>query len=330
MKNLVHVLVILFVMGLPDYGTAQQTQEELMKLKDVKLGAIDDHLAQISAIESELALIDAQISEVAGWRKGISGSFGFDFDRSRTWISNPNANSRSSALNLGLSGFMKYDQGKKFWYNQANVQKAWKNLDTDTEDDIDVGGLFANSTVDLVNLSSLAGYKLSDQLAVTALAELYSSLDRFTEQGAIDFGVGITWLPFSNLTVTVNPLNYHFLYTNNFGLESTGALGAKVKVDYNLKFKMFANNCTWQSSLFAFLPYNDAKMDIMNNPAVPNEVVFQSSLREYTWLNTLSLELWKGIGIGAGWGLRKSDFEALDAQAPKLQSFFNFGLSFTY
>lgn len=302
-----------------------------MDLKASKIGALEDHLAIATTIESELEIIDRQLSALAGWRKGISGTIGFDLDRATRWISNPNPNSKSSSLSLGVTGYLKNDKEKTFWHNNASIQKAWKTLDLDTRDANESGGIFSSGTLDVVNISSLAGYKITDKLAVSALAELYSSTEKLTTQGAIDFGAGLTWLPYSNLTITFLPINYHFLYTRDlFGIEPAGALGAKLKVDYNLKFKLLANNCTWQSSLFGFFPYNDSKMEIKNDPANPETVIFNSSLREITWLNTLSLELWKGIGLGAGWGLRRSDFEALEAQAPKLQSFFNFGLSFTY
>jgi len=330
MKIYIQALLLVSFLSFSFSAQSQQTRKELMDLKATKVGALEDHLAQATAIENELELIDSQLSLLAGWRKGISGTVGFDLDRATRWISNPNPNSKSSSLSLGVTGYLKNDKEKTFWHNNASVQKAWRSLDLDTKDGVESGGIFSSSTVDVVNISSLAGYRITDKLAVSALGELYSSIDKITDQGTVDFGVGITWLPLSNLTVTVLPLNYHFLYTNKSWISSEGALGAKVKVDYNVKFKLFANDCTWQSSLFGFFPYNDSKLDIKNDLANPDLVVFQSSLAEYTWLNTLSLELWKGIGLGAGWGLRKSGFEAFEAEAPKLQSFFNFGISFTY
>jgi len=309
----------------------EMSQEELLTLKATKVGAVEDYYAQAAALEKELEIINAKLADLAGWKKGISGTVGFDFGNSKRWISNPNPNSRFVGLNLGLAAFLKYDEGKKFWYNNLNAQKAWNNLDFDTADGNDTGKLFSNGTVDLLNLSSLAGYKITDKLAVSLLGEWYSSIDRIDDQGVVDLGLGITWLPFSNLTVTVNPLNYHFVYTPEvFGLKSSGAIGARVRADYNLKFKLLANDCTWQSSLFGFFPYSDVKNDVTNDPADSERVVYTSSLREVTWLNNLSLELWKGIGVGFGWGLRSSGFEALVAEEPKLQSFFNFGLAFTY
>ena len=306
-----------------------QTQEELQELKITKIGQVEDYKALIVTLENELAVIESQMDLLSGWRYGLTGVFGFDWDRSWTWISNPNPNSRSSSLNIGLVGTVKNDQEKTFWYNSATLQKAWKRFDPNTKDNIGNEGLFKNGTVDLLNISSLAGYKLRENLAISALAELYSSLEKLTKQGTIDFGVGVTWLPFSNLTVTVNPLNYHYVYSNLTGLTSEGALGAKLRAEYLLNFKMFANNCSWQSTLTSFMPYGSTGGEVPST-IDPTVILYNSSLFEYTWLNTLTLELWKGIGVGLGWGLRKSNFEALADETPALQSYMNFGVSYGF
>ena len=53
---------------------------------------------------------------------------------------------------------------------------------------------------------------------------------------------------------------------------------------------------------------------------------YQAGLMEYTWLNTISFEVWNGIGVGIGAGLRSADFEAID----QTQTYYNLGLSYGF
>ena len=323
-------LTLLVLLVAASINLSGQTQEELRSMKLEKSGQVEDHQALIKALEDEIKIIQSQINEIAGWRKGFSGIVGFDWDRSWTWISNPNPDSRSSSLNLGLVGYLKNDQDKYFWHNSASLQKAWKRFDTNTRDTIGDEGLFKNGTLDILNVSSLYGYKLKPNLAVSALLEVYSSLEKLTNQGTADFGIGVSWLPLNNLTVTINPINYHYSYSDLFGINSEGALGAKLRIDYLLNFKLLANNCTWQSSLTGFIPYGSTGEDVFNDLSNPELLVYNSSLSEITWLNTWTLQLWKGVGLGFGWGIRRSQFEAFPGEAPKTQGYMNFGVSYEY
>ena len=38
------------------------------------------------------------------------------------------------------------------------------------------------------------------------------------------------------------------------------------------------------------------------------------SLFEYTWINSLAFEVWKGIGVGISFGLRNAEFENLEVK----------------
>ncbi|MDX1702207.1 MAG: hypothetical protein R3250_16390, partial [Melioribacteraceae bacterium] len=62
--------------------------------------------------------------------------------------------------------------------------------------------------------------------------------------------------------------------------------------------------------LTTFVPYSSAEE--------PEPTLF-----EYTWLNTLSFEVWKGIGVGFTLGIRNAEFES-----PDTQSFYSLGLSY--
>jgi hypothetical protein len=73
----------------------------------------------------------------------------------------------------------------------------------------------------------------------------------------------------------------------------------------------------WSSTLTGFFPYGGDTEIVEGDP---NSAV---SLAEYTWINTLSFQVWKGIGVGVSLGLRKSDFE-FDGT----QNFYSLGLSY--
>lgn len=78
----------------------------------------------------------------------------------------------------------------------------------------------------------------------------------------------------------------------------------------------------------SFIPYSDVKqitddiLDDAGNILIPSR---EAGMFEYTWLNTLSFEVWNGIGVGVGFGLRNSDFESAD-----LQSYTSLGLSYGF
>lgn len=306
-----------------------QTKDDLQDMIRIKSGLVLDHEAQIQALNNEIDMLQSKLDVIAGWRKGVNGVIGFDFDRSRKWISNPNPNARATSLDIGIVAYLHNDQVKTFWNNTATIQKAWLTFDSNSEDAITVPGLFDSGTLDIFNISSLYGYRITDNLAASVQAELYSSISNLTDRGTIDVGAGLTWIPSSNLTLTFNPINYKYAYTN-LGFEATGNAGAKLRLDFLQPFKFFANDCSYTSSLTAFIPYAGKKDAVTPYPTDFPDVSFSPTLREYTWLNTLTLNLWKGIGLGMGWGLRWSGFEALPGSTPKLQSFFNTGLSVSF
>lgn len=325
-RSLYLVLVLVFSLGAI---CSAQTKDELQDMIRVKSGLVEDHEAQIQALADEIQMLQSKLDIIAGWRKGVNGVIGFDFDRSRKWISNPNPNARAASLDIGIVGYLHNDQVKTFWNNTATIQKAWLTFDPDSEDAVTVPSLFDSGTLDILNISSLYGYRLTDKLAVSVQAELYSSISNLTDRGTIDVGAGLTWIPTSNLTLTLNPINYHYAYTD-LGFDATGNAGAKLRIDYLQPFKFFANECSFTSSLTSFIPYAGKNDVVTPFPVDFPAVSFSPTLREYTWLNTLTLNLWKGIGLGLGWGLRWSGFEALPGDTPKLQRFFNSGLSVSF
>jgi len=343
-----HFQIVLGVF-LFSFGISQaQTIDELLTLKSEKIGAIADYQAQIDAAQAEINDLQGTIDQLSGWRKGLSGLVGFDFNNSNGWIASPNPDAKSSSLNIGLTGFLMNDKEKTFWHNKGIIQKAWNDVDLTDADNIrrDINGnqildeegnplndgLFNNGTVDILNISSLGGYKLSETFAISALAELNTSIGNFLSPGTLDFGIGATWLPSKNMTVAIHPFNYHIAWPsdrdNALGLSSQGTIGAKIRVDYAEKFNIAGKNASWSSTLTSFVPYTENKVTVPPLFDISGQVIAEervAGLFEYTWINSFSIEVWKGIGLGFGFGIRKSNFES-----SSLQSYSSFGISYGF
>ncbi|NNE26981.1 MAG: DUF3078 domain-containing protein [Saprospiraceae bacterium] len=303
-----NVLRILLFICLSTVMLQAQSLEDLQEMKAEKMAQIGDLQSEISTLQGEVNGIQKDIDKLIGWRKGFSGLIGFDFNNSNGWAANPNPDASSSALNIALTAFANKDGEKYFWNNKGIITKSWQDVDlSDADSGNDDDGLFDNGTVDIFNIQSLYGYKLSDKLAVSAMADLNTSVENFLSPGTLDFGAGVTWLPANNLTVVIHPLNYHLAFSGVDGVDSQGGLGAKIRADYNQGFDIAGKGLNWNSTLMTFIPYSS------NEP----------TLFEYTWLNTLSFEVWKGIGVGIGFGLRNAEFES-----PDTQSYYSIGLSY--
>ena len=331
------------------YGQEKlETLEELRALQSDKISKMADLQAQINALQGEVDLYQDNIDVLAGWKTGVNGILGFNLNKSYGWVANPNPRAATTGLNIGLTGFANYNKDNWFLNNKGIITESWQdvdrsNADTATNND----GLFDNALVDLFNLSALGGYKISETFGISAQAELNTSLlKNFLSPGTFDAGLGVTWLPSRNLSVMVHPLNFHYAFSGISGLSNEGAIGAKVRVDYYNDFRVYGKKVNWSSTLTSFIPYGKGDVQIvLFNPEEPDGASFEAGLFEYTWLNTLSFEVWKGIGVGFAFGLRKSDFEgeklsvdelsALGCEAclsssPKIQSYLNFGLTYNF
>jgi len=210
-----------------------------------------------------------------------------------------------------------------FWNNKLIINKAWQKVDLIGDNDSD---FFDNGTVDILNISSLAGYKLNEKWAISGLGEFNSSLGNFLEPATLDIGVGVTWKPITNLTVVIHPLNYHIAWSSQDNIDAQGAIGAKIRADYQDEFLIAGRKIAWSSTLTSFLPYSDTKtiLDQIDKFGVPTGNTREAGLFEWTWLNTFSFQVWKGIGVGVNFGLRNAEFEFED-----LQSFYGIGLTYT-
>ncbi len=313
-KKLVLVTIMLTAVTSITAQTAEELKKELAVKKD-----------SIAAIEGRANAIQAQLDAIPGWKIGAFGTVGGSLSGFNDWFSQEIPNNSAGTIGITVNGYANLLQEKYFWRNSALVNLAWVKLDN--EDDPTDSDEFREST-DVFNLTSLFGYKISKTLAVSTLGEYRTTLlDNFNDPGYLDLGVGITWTPIKDLVVVVHPLNYNFVFSKGAS-EFESSLGAKLVADYTRKIGAI----NFKTNLSAFLSYEDA--DYSN----------------WTWTNSFSYTLWKSIGVGFDFGLRKNKQEAFnyllrqDAAAMvtpttprtledtdnKLQSFWNIGLSYAF
>lgn len=323
MKKITLLFVLFAFLTTATFAQGDMTLEELNAKKAELQTKFDAASAEASATQGELDAIQKEINMLSGWITGLSGLVGLNFDGSNQWIGNPNPTSRSTGLSLGLTAFANREQPKYFWNNKLIINKAWQKVDLAGNND---SKLFDNGTVDLLNISSLAGYKITDKLAVSALGEFNSSLGNFLEPATFDIGAGITWKPITNLTVVVHPLNYHIAWSSQSDIESQGAIGAKLRADYQNNFMVAGRKIAWSTTLTSFIPYSSDKtvLNALDKYGVETGATREAGLFEWTWLNTVSFQVWEGIGVGANFGLRKANFEYQD-----LQTFYGIGATYT-
>lgn len=290
-----------------------QTLEELKATKASLAAGQAAEQAQVDSFAAEIAKLDGQITILSGWQSGFNGVIGLNFGSSNNWASNANPNSSFSNLSIGLNAFANIVKEKSFWRNTFISNTNWQSLDVDPDDD-EKDGFLDNRTTDVLTLGSLYGLRLNQDFAISALADFNSSVFNFLQPGSLDFGLGGTYTPHQlpNFVAVIHPLTYHIAFpADDSPLETTGGLGSKIKLTYNHKFK---GGVTWSSNFGTFIPYSQ-----------PEEGSDQAQLFEYTWINSISFNVWKGIGVGINFGVRQADFEY-----DGTQSFSTIGLSYGF
>ena len=292
--SLILVLVALF-------GFAELSAQNVDSLNTRKA----ELKSQIKSLESELKQTNALFPPVYGWRTGYSGLLGFSITDMNNWVSSANPNSTTSNIQVSAAGFAHLIEELYFWRNNAQLNLGWQKLDRDTgaEDESKY-----QSTVDVFQLTSLYGYKISPTLAASALAEFRTSvIENAFDPAYLDIGVGVTWTPNENLVVVVHPLNYNFIFSDEIEYESS--LGAKIVADYN---REIIDRVNLRSNLSAFLSYED-----------------MSELSNFTWTTGVNFTVFKGIGVGAEYALRWNKQETRE-EDDDIQSYFVLGLSYNF
>jgi len=294
-------------------GFAQAQDMTLDQLKAKKTEKED----AAKALLDEAADLQGEIDKLPGWTKSLVGTLGGSFAGFNNWISAGDANSSTNAIVLDVFGTARYNGEKHFLYNDLIVGVGRLSTDANTDDAIDA---VSSTAPNKLNLSSLYGYKIIENLALsanitynTALIGTNAAGDKvFNNPGDLDVGVGFTWTPITDFYLMVHPLNYHWKFGNNPDFAS--AAGAKIKAGYA---REIFPGVSWISNLEGFYAYGSAGI---------NEVTMMDrpSASWYEWTNTFAFSVWKGIGVGLTYGIRRADSEILQTQTR-----YNLGLSYT-
>ena len=303
-------LVLLFTFSLG----FSQTKEELQKQKAEKQAEADKYQGEADALQ-------AQIDALPGWRTGIFGTIGGSLSNFSNWYAQGAPNNSSGNIGFTVNAFANKLEDKYFWRNSLNLNLNWTKLDN-KDNPIDSDDF--EPTTDVFNLTSLYGRKLSEKWAVSGLLEYRTTLlNNFNDPGYLDLGVGFTWTPITDLVVVIHPLNYNFVFADDNTIFNS-SLGAKIVADYTRQL----GKVNFKTNLSAFASYES------------------SELSNWTWINSFSYTLWKGIGVGFDFGLRSNHQEALNfarnlAAIPNpaatfdnvdndLQTYYTLGLSYNF
>jgi len=290
-----------------------QTKEELEAQKSENQGLADKYQSKADSIQS---IIDA----LPGWRVGAFGTIGGSISSFNNWYAQGIPNNDAGNIGFTVNGYANKIEDNYFWKNALTLNLNWVKLD-DRDDPTDDDSFRA--TTDVFNLASLYGYKIKEsKWAVSAFAEYRSTIiDNFNDPGYLDLGVGATWVPNSDLTVVIHPLNYNFVFADD-DLIFESSLGAKIVADYTKAI----GKLNIKSNLSVFQSYED------------------SDLSNWTWTNSFGYTIWKNIGLGFDFGLRDNKQEAVNYQVNTLgneginfenvdndlQSFWTFGISYKF
>lgn len=314
MKKLSILLLLVFI----SFSAKAQTADELKKEQAPKK-------EQIAKLQGEVAAIQAKINALPGWKKGAFGTVGVSLSGFNNWYARKAPNTSAGNIGITVNAFANLVKENFFWRNSAAVNVGWVKID-DRDDPTDSNRFETAS--DVFTFSSLYGRRLNKKWALSAMAEYRTTLlDNFNDPGYLDLGAGVTWTPTSNLVVVIHPANYDFVFSSGDSVFGS-SMGAKIVADYMKKY----DKLSVKSNLSIFRSYKDA------------------DLSNWTWTNSLSYTIWKGIGLGFEFGLRDNLQEALNSAinvnsalttpavpAPnfttvdnKLQTHWLFGLSYAF
>ena len=304
MKKL-SILILFTFIGL---SISAQTADELKKEQAPKK-------AEITKLQGEVKALQAKIDALPSWKKGAFGTIGASLSGFNNWYSRTAPNASAGNIGISVNGFANLIKDKFFWRNSGAINLGWVKLDDASK----TGDEDFETTTDVFTLTSLYGKRLNKKWALSALGEYRTTLiDNFNNPGFLDFGVGLTWTPTSNLVVVIHPGNYNAIFSSSSSV-FTSSPGAKIVADYTATH----NKISVKSNFSMFQSYND------------------SNLSNWNWTNSFGYKLWKGIGLGFDFGLRNNKQEALnnalitDASASfgsldnKIQSYWLFGMSYS-
>ncbi|PID95078.1 MAG: hypothetical protein CSA95_01350 [Bacteroidetes bacterium] len=307
MRKIVGVIFLILV------GIASSAQEP--KSRDSLENELSETKAAIKALEAKVADIQDTIDELPGWNLGALGTLGINFSHFNNWYSNTNPNLLEGHVSIVQNGYAKLNRESYFWVNHANLHLSWK-LSYNKDKDLESKGFELKT--DIFRLSSLFGYKLSEEFAVCALTDYRGSfIKNISAPSFWDLGIGASWKPVNNLYLVVNPLNYEFIFSNKEKHDYKSSSGTKLLADYTHKI----GKVNFKTNLVAFISYRSF---LYSN---------------WTSTNSFTYILWKKVGLGLNFGLSQNRQEVfnsalnncptLEDTNNKLQSFWTFGVSYS-
>lgn len=312
-------LTLLLAALLITVGLQAQTEEELKAERAEKK-------AQLDALQGEVDALTAKIKNLPGWKLGGVGVLGLSFTGNDNWFAIDNPFAESTSYGLSASGFANLKQEKYFWRNllSVNLQKTITDPNTEGSEEVE-------SITDALDLSSLFGYNFNPKWAASAEGKYTSTILQFNDPGKLTASAGVTWLPIDNLVVLIHPLGYE----KNFPGELVSTTGAKIGATYAANI---IPGISWSSNLSAFVPYSSGEASFTDN--LGQEILIDygtGDLLNWTWINSFSTNIFKGIGVGLNIGLRKDKQLADKFQISNngqesdnpLQFYYNLGLSYT-
>jgi len=252
--------------------SAQNSLQDLQK----ELTDVEKVLAE-SAKKKDDLLKRIDDFDLMGWKFGGAGGANFNLAGSNSWF---NAGPSQATLGGVVSVFANNNQEKTFWNSWANLKLGYVNTNLNPLKVVDptdpsklVDGVAADwsKNVDELYLATLYGYKFTDILAGSVMADARTSFGNFFDNAIISVGVGVTYKPNADLTVVFHPLTFqgvaaktnavkeafsfdNVVAANEGDLEFTGDFGAKVVIDYK---RELLRNVVWTTNLTAFTPYAD-------------------------------------------------------------------------
>jgi hypothetical protein len=299
------ILTLLTFIGL---SITAQTADELKKEQAPKK-------AEIAKLQGEVKAIQAKIDVLPGWKKGAFGTIGASLSGFKNWYSRTAPNASAGNIGISVNAFANLIEDKFFWRNSGTINLGWVKLDDASK----TGDEDFETATDVFTVTSLYGKRLNKKWALSALGEYRTTLiDNFNNPGFLDFGIGFTWTPTSQLVVVMHPGNYNAIFSSGESV-FTSSPGAKLVADYTATH----TKISVKSNFSMFQSYND------------------SNLSNWNWTNSFGYKLWKGIGLGFDFGLRNNKQEALnnalitDTSASfgsldnKIQSYWLFGMSYS-
>jgi hypothetical protein len=282
MKNITIFLIGALMLS----GTVwAQTVEELEAVKKIKKEAISKLEKEVMEIQLK---IDSLPEQVKAWETSVFGTLGVNSSVFHNWFQKASPNSSGGAIGITVNAAANYNAVHHYWRNAGSLKLGWVKFDDKNNPDDEKGYQVAT---DIFNISSLYGRKLTKRLAASARLEYRSSIvDNFNDPGYLDLGIGGTWDPIKGLFVTIHPVNANLVFADSESVfESTA--GAQIVVDYS---RNFASGISTKSNFAGFISYRNKNRS------------------NWTWTNSISYKIWKGIGLGIEGGLRENQQETLD------------------